>query len=96
MASPFEKWFYGLLNSCVVGGSTAVVSALGLATAHGLGVQDIPQVNWHTIEVVFASGAASKFFIYMAQGLPQLQPTISGQSDVGNPSPNKPPTNTNP
>lgn len=72
MASPLEKWFYGLLNAVLVGGSTAVVSALGLATAHGLGVQDIPQVNWHTIEVVFASGALSKFFIYTAQGLPAL------------------------
>lgn len=73
MNSPLEKWFYGLLNSVVVGGSTAVASALGLATAHGMGVSDIPQVSWHMIEVVFVAGAVSKFFIYLAQGLPALQ-----------------------
>ena len=73
MRSMFEIWFYGLINAGLVGGATAVSSAIGLAAAHGMGVADIPQVNWDTIGVVFCSGAVSKLAFYLAQGLPALK-----------------------
>jgi hypothetical protein len=80
---PFERWGYGLLNAVLVGGSGAVVSALGLATAHGMGDTQVPVINWHIIGIIFLSGAGSKFFIYLSQGLPGME---QGNQQSNNPT----------
>jgi hypothetical protein len=79
MASPLEVWFYGLLNATLVGGASAAASALGLATASGLGVTDIQPVNWHTVSIVFTSGSLIKLMTYLSQGLPALKKNDNGE-----------------
>ena len=86
---PLERWGYGLLNAVLVGGSSAAVSALGLATAHGMGDAQVPVINFHIIGIIFLSGAASKFFIYLSQGLPGME---QGNAQSNNPT-NEPPKN---
>ena len=80
--SPFERWAYGLINSVIVGGAGAVVSAFGLLAAHGAGDTQVPIINLHIIGIIFLSGAGSKFFIYLSQGLPGME---QGNSQSNNP-----------
>jgi hypothetical protein len=87
---PFERWGYGLLNAVLVGGSSAAVSALGLATAHGVGDTQVPVINLHIISIIFVSGAVSKFFIYLSQGLPGME---QGNGQSNNPAANPPNNN---
>jgi hypothetical protein len=76
-----ETWTWGLFNSIVMGGSTSVVSWMGMAAAKGVGI-DVPALNFKALGVIFISGAAAKFFAYLSQGLPVL---------ISNPSPPQPP-----
>lgn len=69
-----ETWTWGLLNAIVVGGSTSVSSWLGMAAAHGAGL-DVPVLNFKALGVIFLSGAGVRFFAYLSQGLPQLTRT---------------------
>ena len=87
--SPLARWAYGLLNAALVGGAGAAVSALGLATAHGVGDTQVPVINFHIIGIIFVSGAASKFLIYLSQGLPGME---QGNQQSNNPT-NEPPKN---
>ena len=66
-----ETWTYGLLNAIIMGGSTSVVSWMGMAAAKGVGI-DVPALNFKALGVIFISGAAAKFFAYLSQGLPIL------------------------
>ena len=70
--SPLEKWFYGLLNSGIVGGATSLTSWLGMAAAKGAGL-DVPSLNLKAIGVIFSSGALSRLAMYLSQGLPGFQ-----------------------
>jgi hypothetical protein len=72
MSGPVESWAYGLLNACIIGGSTSVSAWLGMTAAKSIGV-DVPTLNFKAVAVIFISGAAVKFFAYLSQGLPQLQ-----------------------
>lgn len=69
-----ETWTWGLLNAIVIGGSTSVTSWLGMAAAHGAGI-DVPVLNFKALGVIFISGAGVKFFAYLSQGLPSLTST---------------------
>lgn len=69
-----ETWTWGLFNAIVVGGSTSVTSWLGMAAAHGAGI-DVPMLNFKALGVIFLSGAGVKFFNYLSAGLPALTKT---------------------
>lgn len=70
-----ETWTWGLLNAIVVGGSTSISSWLGMAAAHGAGI-DVPVLNFKALGVVFLSGAGVKFFAYLSAGIPALTKTV--------------------
>ena len=86
-----ETWTYGLLNAVIMGGSTSVVSWMGMAAAKGVGI-DVPALNFKALGVIFISGAAAKFFAYLSQGLPILvtqepdQPLISSSGAASSPA----------
>lgn len=69
-----ETWTWGLLNAVIMGGSSSVVSWLGMAAAKGIGL-DVPSLNFKAVGVIFLSGAMVKFFAYLSQGLPVLTQT---------------------
>lgn len=69
-----ETWTWGLLNAIIMGGSSSVVSWLGMAAAKGVGL-DVPSLNFKAVGVIFLSGALVKFFAYLSQGLPALTQT---------------------
>jgi len=72
--SQVETWTWGLLNAVVMGGSSSVVSWLGMAAAKGVGL-DVPLLNFDAVGIIFLSGAMVKFFAYLSQGLPNLTQT---------------------
>ena len=70
-----ETWTWGLLNAIIMGGSSSVVSWIGMSAAKGAGL-DVPTLNFKAVGVIFISGAMVKFFAYLSQGLPMLTQTV--------------------
>lgn len=70
-----ETWTYGLLNAVITGGSSSVVTWLGMAAAKGIGL-DVPTLNFKAVGVIFLSGAMVRFFTYLSAGLPTLTQTV--------------------
>lgn len=83
--TPAESWTWGLLNSVIIGGSTSVVSWMSMAAAKQAGL-NVPSLNLKALGVIFVSGAVTKFFLYLSQGLPMLKETTDENYIKTNPS----------
>ena len=72
----WELWVYGLVSGFIGGGATAVVSAGGLAAAHGSGI-DVPVLNLKAMGIIFLSSGITTALSYLAKSpLPPInQPT---------------------
>lgn len=64
MMQKLERWAYGALSGAISGGGTSASTWLGMAGAKALGV-DVPSLNFKALGVIFLSGAAVNFFLYL-------------------------------
>lgn len=66
MRLAWQHWLYGLLWATISGAATSGVAWLGMAGAHGAGI-DVPQLNWKALGVILASGAVTNFLSFLKQ-----------------------------
>lgn len=67
-----EKWLFGLVGGVIGGSSTAGLSWLGMAAAHGAGA-DVPVLNLQALGIILMSGGLSSALAYLAKSpLPPL------------------------
>jgi len=69
----WEDWGYGLVGGCIGGGASAASVYLGLAAAHGVGL-DVPRLNLKGVAIVFLSGVLTHGFAFL-QKSPLPSPT---------------------
>lgn len=68
----WSDWLYGLLHATIGGMASSGLGWMGMAGAHGAGV-DVPILNWKALGILLVSGAVPSFFLYLKQSpLPTL------------------------
>lgn len=61
-----EQWIKALVAAIVTGASSTGLSALGIATAAGIGV-DIPKLDWKQLGVMLISGGLVGMLAFLKQ-----------------------------
>lgn len=59
-------WFRSLIAAVVTGAASTALSALGIATANGLGV-NVPQLDFKQLGIMLASGGVVGLLAYLKQ-----------------------------
>ena len=61
-----EQWIKALIAAIVTGAASTGLSALGIATASGMGV-DIPHLDWKQLGVMLVSGGLVGMLAFLKQ-----------------------------
>lgn len=59
-----QLWFKSLIAALVTGASSTGLSALGIATANGIGV-NVPKLDWPQLGIMMLSGAIVGVLSYL-------------------------------
>lgn len=78
MKSRIEVWAYSLVAGALSGGATSLISWLGMAGAHQIGI-DVPVLNFKAMGVIFLSGMLPPILTYLKQS--PLPPLSDGQTE---------------
>jgi hypothetical protein len=79
MSLKTKIWFKALLAALITGASSTGLSALGIATANGLGVE-VPKLDWKQLGVMMLSGAIVGTLSYLKKS-----PVPNGEGDIAVP-----------
>lgn len=74
-----EQWIKALVAAIVTGASSTGLSALGIATAAGIGV-DIPKLDWKQLGVMLLSGGVIGALAYLKQS--PVPPDSTGNTET--------------
>lgn len=67
-----QRWCYGLVAGCIVGGAQAILSWGGFAVAHNVGL-NVPQLNWKSAQIIFLAGVVTHGAMFVTKNrLPAL------------------------
>jgi len=66
MITKANMWWRALIAAVVTGASSTGLSALGIATANGLGVS-VPQIDLKQLGIMLASGGVVGLLAYLKQ-----------------------------
>lgn len=66
MITKAKMWWRSLLAAVVTGASSTALSALGIATANGLGV-NVPQLDFKQLGIMLGSGGLVGLLAYLKQ-----------------------------
>jgi hypothetical protein len=72
-------WFKALIAAIVTGGSSSGLSALGIATASGLGV-NVPKIDVKQFLIMLGSGALIGALAYLKQS--PVPPASTGNTEI--------------
>lgn len=74
-----QIWFKSLVAALITGASATGLSALGIATANGLGVE-VPKLDWKQLGVMMLSGAIVGTLTYLKQS--PVPPDSTGNTET--------------
>ena len=78
-----EQWFKALLAAFITGASSSALSAVGIATANGMGIK-VPQLDFHQLGIMLLSGGIVGALAYLAKSpVPPDSVTTIKESEVG-------------
>ena len=74
-----KVWFKALVASLVTGASSTGLSAIGIATANGLGV-NVPKLDYKQLGVMLVSGGIVGVLTYLKQS--PVPPDATGNTEI--------------
>ena len=74
-----EIWFRSLVAAVITGASSTALSALGIATANGLGV-NVPRLDFKQLGIMLLSGGVIGALAYLKQS--PVPPESTGDTDL--------------
>jgi hypothetical protein len=66
MRTSEKKWFRGLVGGVISASASAGSSFLGMAGAHGIGI-DVPLLNWKSLGVLLLTSGLLSAFLFLKQ-----------------------------
>ena len=74
-----QIWFKSLVAALVTGASSTGLSALGIATANGLGAE-VPKLDWKQLGVMMLSGAIVGTLAFLKTS--PVPPSSTGNTEI--------------